>query len=198
MLALCGAGGESVPKSLRQLGLSYWQETQDIGKAQIHPSFSALTVMIYRIGQLTSKSGVSVHSHRRFRMANLLGRNRRPPACPQLFKGECASSRPSAVPETRAIGADMMPVLAYSAPAISSVCSAGRLCQSAPRLAVGYDDHGQLLPCVRFFSCTRHIGNDVALLFRRGGQIPAQTQGLKFSSISEAQFRPGMVALVHR
>ena len=58
------------------------------------------------------------------------------------------------------------------------------------------DDHGQLYHVFVFQLHRVHIGNDIALLFRRGGQIQHKA-GIEVFQHFKAQFRPGMVALVH-
>ena len=65
------------------------------------------------------------------------------------------------------------------------------------RLAVPViDDHGQFDHVFVFQLHRVHIGNDIALLFRRGGQIQHKA-GVEVFQHFKAQFRPGMVALVH-
>ena len=58
------------------------------------------------------------------------------------------------------------------------------------------DNHGQLDHVFVFQLHRVHIGNDIALLFRRGGQIQHKA-GIEVFQHFKAQFRPGMVALVH-
>ena len=58
------------------------------------------------------------------------------------------------------------------------------------------DDHGQLYHVFVFQLHRVHIGDDIALLFRRGGQIQHKA-GIEVFQHFKAQFRPGMVALVH-
>ena len=58
------------------------------------------------------------------------------------------------------------------------------------------DDHGQLYHVFVFQLHRVHIGDDIALLFRRGGQIQHKA-GVEVFQHFKAQFRPGMVALVH-
>ena len=58
------------------------------------------------------------------------------------------------------------------------------------------DDHRQLDHVFVFQLHRVHIGDDIALLFRRGGQIQHKA-GIEVFQHFKAQFRPGMVALVH-
>ncbi len=58
------------------------------------------------------------------------------------------------------------------------------------------DDHGQFDHVFVFQLHRVHIGDDIALLFRRGGQIQHKA-GIEVFQHFKAQFRPGMVALVH-
>ena len=65
------------------------------------------------------------------------------------------------------------------------------------RLAVPViDDHGQFDHVFVFQLHRVHIGNDIALLFRRGGQVQHKA-GIEVFQHFKAQFRPGMVALIH-
>ena len=58
------------------------------------------------------------------------------------------------------------------------------------------DDHGQLYHVFVFKLHRVHIGDDIALFFRRGGQIQHKAV-IEIFQHFKAQFRPGMVALVH-
>ena len=58
------------------------------------------------------------------------------------------------------------------------------------------DDHGQLYHVFVFKLHRVHIGDDIALLFWRGGQIQHKA-GIEIFQHFKAQFRPGMVALIH-
>ena len=58
------------------------------------------------------------------------------------------------------------------------------------------DDHGQLDHVFVFQLHRVHIGDDIALFFRCGGQIQHKA-GIEVFQHFKAQFRPGMVALVH-
>ena len=58
------------------------------------------------------------------------------------------------------------------------------------------DNHGQLYHVFVFQLHRVHIGNDIALLFRRGGQVQHKA-GIEVFQHFKAQFRTGMVALIH-
>ena len=58
------------------------------------------------------------------------------------------------------------------------------------------DDNGQLYHVFVFQLHCVHIGDDIALLFRRSGQIQHKARVEVFQHF-KAQFRPGMVALIH-
>ena len=58
------------------------------------------------------------------------------------------------------------------------------------------DDNRQLYHVFVFKLHRVHIGDDIALLFRRGGQIQHKA-GIEIFQHFKAQFRPGMVALIH-
>ena len=58
------------------------------------------------------------------------------------------------------------------------------------------DDHRQLDHVFVFQLHRVHIGDDIALLFRCGGQIQHKA-GIEVFQHFKAQFRPGMVAFVH-
>ena len=58
------------------------------------------------------------------------------------------------------------------------------------------DDNRQLYHVFVFKLHRVHIGDDIALLFRRGGQIQHKAR-IEIFQHFKAQFRPGMVALIH-